>query len=38
MRTLFALALLAAPVAVAVAADDPWKLDDKFKAAKPDDL
>jgi hypothetical protein len=38
MRTFFALALLTAPVAVADAADDPWKLDDKFKAAKPEDL
>ena len=37
MRPLFALALLVAPFA-ALAADDPWKLDDKFKAAKPDDL
>lgn len=38
MRTLYALALLAASVAVAAGADDPWKLDDKFKAAKPEDL
>src|SRR6266699_3804697 len=29
MRLTFALALLAAPLAVAFAADDPWKLDDK---------
>src|SRR5262249_31789745 len=38
MRLTFALALLFAPLAVAIAADDPWKLDDKFKAAKPEDL
>lgn len=38
MRTFFALALFAAPLAFAVAADDPWRLDDKFKAAKPEDL
>ena len=37
MRSLFALALLLTPL-FAFAADDPWKLDDKFKAAKPDDL
>ena len=37
MRSLFALALIAVPFA-AFAADDPWKLDDKFKAAKPEDL
>jgi hypothetical protein len=39
MRLAFALALFLTPLAVAFAADaDPWKLDDKFKAAKPDDL
>ena len=38
MRLTFALALLVAPLAVVLAADDPWKLDDKFKAAKPEDL
>jgi hypothetical protein len=38
MRLAFALALLFAPLTIAVAADDPWKLDDKFKAAKPEDL
>ncbi|MBN9121351.1 MAG: DUF1080 domain-containing protein [Planctomycetes bacterium] len=38
MRPTLALALLLAPIAVAFAADDPWKLDDKFKAAKPEDL
>ena len=38
MRALVALALLVSPQ-FAVAADaDPWKLDDKFKAAKPEDL
>lgn len=37
MRLTFALALLLAPLA-AFAADDPWKLDEKFKAAKPEDL
>ena len=38
MRPLFALALLVAPLAAAAADADPWKLDDKFKAAKPEDL
>jgi hypothetical protein len=37
MRTAFALALALVPLA-ALAADDPWKLDDKLKIAKPDDL
>jgi hypothetical protein len=37
MRFAFALTLLALP-ALAVAADDPWKLDDKLTIAKPDDL
>src|SRR5689334_18020631 len=37
MRSLVALSLFLAPLFV-VAADDPWKLDDKFKAAKPEDL
>ena len=37
MRPLFALALVFTPF-VALAAEDPWKLDDKFKAAKPEDL
>ena len=38
MRALFALSLFLVP-GVAVAADaNPWKLDDSFKAAKPDDL
>ena len=37
MRLAFALALLAAPFTLA-ADTDPWKLDDKFKAAKPEDL
>ena len=38
MRPLIALALVFAPLAVRAADADPWKLDDKFKAAKPDDL
>ena len=38
MRLAFALALLAAPLAALAADGDPWKLDDKFKAAKPEDL
>jgi 3-keto-disaccharide hydrolase len=38
MRLTFALALLFAPLAAVFAADDPWKLDEKFKAAKPEDL
>lgn len=37
MRLAFTLAVLAAPLAFA-ADSDPWKLDDKFKAAKPEDL
>ncbi len=37
MRLTFVLALLIAPLAT-FAADEPWKLDDKFKAAKPEDL
>lgn len=39
MRALLALALAAGSLATAVAADnDPWKLDDTFKALKPEDL
>jgi len=38
MRLTFTLALLLAPLAAVFAADDPWKLDEKFKAAKPEDL
>jgi hypothetical protein len=38
MRLAFALTVLAAPLAVLAADPDPWKLDDKFKAAKPEDL
>lgn len=37
MRSLVALALVFVPF-VSFAADDPYKLDDKFKAAKPEDL
>jgi hypothetical protein len=37
MRALVVLCLLVSPFAL-FAADDPWKLDDKFKAAKPEDL
>jgi len=37
MRLTFATCLLALPFA-ALAADESWKLDDKFKAAKPEDL
>jgi hypothetical protein len=36
MRFLSALFVLCC--SVAIAADDPWKLDDKFKPAKPEDL
>ena len=39
MRLTFVLCLLAVPFVPGYAADaDPWKLDDKFKAAKPEDL
>ena len=38
MRALFALSLFLAPLAALAADVDPWKLDDKFKAAKADDL
>jgi hypothetical protein len=39
MRTLFAVTLaLAIPAAIPAADTDPWKLDDKFKAEKEDDL
>lgn len=37
MRLVCVLALLASPLAFA-ADSDPWKLDEKFKAAKPEDL
>ena len=37
MRSLVAVCLLTFPAVLAAAAD-PWKLDEKFKAAKPDDL
>lgn len=39
MRALLALALVAGSLATAIAADgDLWKLDDQFKALKPEDL
>lgn len=39
MRALLALALVAGSLATAIAADgDLWKLDDRFKALKPEDL
>src|SRR5438067_485830 len=38
MRPLSYLFVLAALPAVFAAEPDPWKLDDQFKAAKPDDL
>ncbi len=38
MRSLFALALLVTPFAAFAADADSWKLDDKFKPAKPEDL
>jgi hypothetical protein len=37
MRLLLSLAMLA-PLAAVAADNDPWKLDDKLKIAKPDDL
>ncbi len=37
MRSLVALAFLTAPLAVATAADNPWKLDNTFQAARPAD-
>ncbi len=37
MRTFVVFSLLVLPV-VAIAADDPWKLDDQLKIAKPEDL